>query len=144
MTKEELRAFLSVILNMGIIPVPNMKYYWTKEHVGNIPFFRNIFRWERFLQIFSMLHLNENVSTNSNITTRILKVSNFTDYIDGKFQEHFTSDREISVESVVKFKGKISFITYNPKKPTKWKIRIYVLSDARTGYICYASLLWKR
>ncbi|KAK9309619.1 hypothetical protein QLX08_000833 [Tetragonisca angustula] len=85
-----------------------------------------------------MLHLNENVSRNPNITTRIQKVSNFIDYIDGKFQEHFTSDREISIdESVVKFKGKISFITYNPKKPTKWGI--YVLSDARTGYI-YAML----
>ncbi|CAD1468351.1 unnamed protein product [Heterotrigona itama] len=133
-------AFLGVILNMGTIPVPNIKYYWTKEHVGNIPFFRNIFRRERFLQIFWMLHLNENVSRNPNVTTRIQKVSNFIDYIDGKFQEHFTPDREISIdESVVKFKGKINSITYNPKKPTKWRIRIYVLSDARTGYI-YAML----
>ncbi|CAK9832783.1 PiggyBac transposable element-derived protein 4 [Anthophora retusa] len=88
-----------------------------------------------------MLHLNENVSRNSNITTRIQKVSNFIDYIDDKFQEYFTPDREISIdESVVKFKGKISFITYNPKKPIKWGIRIYVLSDARTRYIQYAML----
>lgn len=87
-----------------------------------------------------MLHLNENVSRNANVRTRIQKVSNFIDYIDGKFQQHFTPDREISIdESVVKFKGKISFIMYNPKKPTKWGIRIYVLIDIRTGYI-YAML----
>lgn len=140
-TKEELAAFLGVILNMGTIPVPDMKYYWTKKHVGNIPFFRNTFRRERFLQIFWMLHLNENVSSDTNdLRTRIQKVKNFIDYIDGKFQEHFTPDREISIdESVVKFKGKTSFLTYNPKKPTKWGIRIYGLSDARTGYI-YAML----
>ena len=139
-TKEELEAFLGVILNMGTIPVPNMKYYWTKEHTGNIPFFGNIFKRERFFQIFWILHLNKNVSRNPNITTRIQKVSNFIDYIDGKFREHFTPDREISIdESVIKFKGKISFLTYNPKKPTKWGIRIYVLSDSHTGYI-YAML----
>ncbi|KAL2714427.1 piggyBac transposable element-derived protein 4-like [Vespula squamosa] len=68
---------------------------------------------------------------------RIQKVSSFMDYIDSKFQEFFTLDREISIdEFVVKFKDKSSFITYNPKKPTKWGIRIYVLSDARTEYIC--------
>ncbi|XP_035723722.1 uncharacterized protein LOC118442349 [Vespa mandarinia] len=48
-TKEELTAFVGVILNMGIISIPNMKCYWTKEHAGNIPFFGNIFRRERFL-----------------------------------------------------------------------------------------------
>ncbi|XP_017797033.1 PREDICTED: piggyBac transposable element-derived protein 4-like, partial [Habropoda laboriosa] len=141
-TKEELTAFLGVVLNMGTIPVPNMQYYWTKDHIGNIPFFRDTFRRERFFQIFWMLHLNENISTNRNVSTRIQKVSNFLDYIGDKFRAYFTPDREISIdESVVKFKGKISFITYNPKKPTKWGIRIYVLilSDSHTGYI-YAML----
>ncbi|KAL2735720.1 piggyBac transposable element-derived protein 4-like [Vespula squamosa] len=32
-TKKELTAFLGVILNMGIIPIPNMKYYWTEDHI---------------------------------------------------------------------------------------------------------------
>ncbi|XP_017764351.1 PREDICTED: piggyBac transposable element-derived protein 4-like [Eufriesea mexicana] len=87
-----------------------------------------------------MLHLKENVSGNTNIRTRIQKVSNFIDYIDDKFREHFTPDSEISIdEFIIKLKGKISFITYNPNKPNKWGIGIYVLSDARTGYI-YAML----
>lgn len=38
-------------------------------------------------------------------------------------------------KSIVKFKGRISFITYNPQKPTKWGICIYVLADANIGYI---------
>lgn len=35
----------------------------------------------------------------------------------------------------MKFKGRVSFITYNPRKPTKWGIRIYVLADANVGYV---------
>ncbi|KAK1330554.1 hypothetical protein QTO34_010744 [Cnephaeus nilssonii] len=43
-----------------------------------------------------------------------------------KFRERFCPGREIAVdEAVVGFKGKIHFITYNPKKPTKWGIRSY-------------------
>jgi hypothetical protein len=35
----------------------------------------------------------------------------------------------------IKFKGRILFITYNPKKPTKWGIRVYTIADSNTGYI---------
>ena len=37
-------------------------------------------------------------------------------------------------ELLLKFKGRISFIAYNPNKPTKWGIRIFVLTDFKTGY----------
>ena len=33
------------------------------------------------------------------------------------------------------FKGRISFKTYNPQKPTKWGLRVYVLCDSENGYI---------
>ncbi|XP_014610408.1 PREDICTED: uncharacterized protein LOC106790182 [Polistes canadensis] len=50
--------------------------------------------------------------------------------------DYFVPGQNICVdESVVKFKGKISFITHNPNKPTKWGIRIYVLADSETGYV---------
>ena len=38
-------------------------------------------------------------------------------------------------ESTVEFKGRNSFITYNPQKPTKWGLRIYVLAESESGYI---------
>ena len=43
-------------------------------------------------------------------------------------------------ESVVKFKGKIAFITYNAKKRTKWCIRVCVLADGEI-LPCYDSLI---
>lgn len=57
--------------------------------------------------------------------------------MDSKFTEHFIPDKDIGVdESIVKSKEKIAFITYNPQKPTKWGLRIYLLPDAETGYVC--------
>ncbi|XP_026475392.1 piggyBac transposable element-derived protein 4-like [Ctenocephalides felis] len=83
-----------------------------------------------------MLHLHENDPNNQSLNTRTQKVSHYLDYLDQKFRQHYVPSREISVDkSVVGFKGKISFITYNPNKPTKWGIRIYVMADANTGYV---------
>lgn len=50
--------------------------------------------------------------------------------------KYFVPGQKIYVdESTVAFKGKISFITYSPKKPTKWGLRVYVLSDSASSYI---------
>jgi hypothetical protein len=63
-------------------------------------------------------------------------VRDYLDFLDERFKEHFVPSREISVdESVVGIKGKIRFLTYNPSKPTKWGIRMYVMADANTGYV---------
>lgn len=129
-------AFLGVILNIGTIPLPNLKEYWSAQRNGKIPYFEEIFRRDRFLQIFWMLHTNEKVVFMQNMRTRSEKISNYLHYIVTKFRENFVLDRELPIdEAVIKFKGKIGFITYNPKKPTKWGIRIYVLPDANTGYV---------
>ena len=52
------------------------------------------------------------------------------------FQESYTRNRELSIdEAMIGFKGRLSFIQYLPKKPTKWGMKAYVLADSSTGYI---------
>ena len=51
------------------------------------------------------------------------------------FQSSYTLHREVSVdESMIGFKGRLGFIQYMPKKPTKWGMKVF-LSDALTGYM---------
>lgn len=135
-TKEEFLAFLAVILNMGTIHLPKLEEYWSTAATCRTPFFPETLTRDRFNQIFWTLRLKEPTLENATIGTRIQKVSSYLEYIDEKFREHFIPYKEIAVdESIVKFKGRLSFITYNPNKPTKWGIRIYALSDSRSGYL---------
>ncbi|CAI8046058.1 PiggyBac transposable element-derived protein 4, partial [Geodia barretti] len=44
--------------------------------------------------------------------------------------------RELLInEPMVGFKGRLFFIQYLPKKPTKWGMKAYVLADSCTGYV---------
>jgi hypothetical protein len=73
-------------------------------------------------------------------------IQNFLQYLEEKFRSYFVPGQSISVdERTVSFKGLISFKTYNPKKPTKWGMRICVLADSATGYIYMhiSSILWQ-
>ena len=52
------------------------------------------------------------------------------------FKDAYTLHRELSIdEAMVGFKGRLCFIQYLPKKPTKWGIKAYVLADSATGYV---------
>ena len=52
--------------------------------------------------------------------------------------KNFTPRQNVAVdESIVGFRGRIAFKTYNPQKPTKWGLRIYVLSNCDSKYISY-------
>ena len=61
----------------------------------------------------------------------------FLDPLVKNFQEAYHLAREISVdESMIGFKGRMSFVQYMPKKPTKCGMKTFVLTDSRTGYTC--------
>ena len=66
----------------------------------------------------------------------LFKLRPFLTPLINNFKASYTLNREVSVdESMIGFKGRLSFIQYMPKKPTKWGMKAYVLSDAHTGYI---------
>ena len=58
-TLTEMKAFVGIILNMGIIQLQNLRDYWSTSNVCNIPLFQKVFSQNRFFQIFGMLHVGE-------------------------------------------------------------------------------------
>ncbi|XP_020717759.1 uncharacterized protein LOC110119007 [Ceratitis capitata] len=84
-----------------------------------------------------MLYLDTIRRQDAGPRTRLQLVGSFLDYKNSKFVHYFTPRRELCVdESTIKFKGRVSFITYNPKKLTEWRILVYTMAVSSTGYLC--------
>ena len=134
-TLPELKAYLEVVLKMALIEKPDIKDYFSRKWTEYCPFFLEVFSRRRFLQIHWMLHVKSPEPTTAPIT-RGSKMKNFVSYIQEKCLQNFTPRQNIAVdESTVGFKGRIAFKTYNPQKPSKWGLRVYVLSDSESGYV---------
>ena len=70
------------------------------------------------------------------VNTRGATMKNMVDYLDRKFREYYIPGRNICIdESTIGFKGRAIIKCFNPKKPTKWGLRVYVLTDSVTFYI---------
>jgi hypothetical protein len=124
-------------MNMGLIPLPDINGYWSSEWMTQIKFFGDIMSRDRFLQVFWMLHVGNDVTDTSNrIIKRTKKVHGVIEHTERQFKKYFVPGNNVAIdESAVGFKSKISFKTYNPKKPTKWGLRLFILADSDTSYV---------
>ena len=129
-TVPEMKAFIAITFNMGIVQLPSIKEYWSTNECINIPFFRSVMSRDRFEQILGVLHVG------SDGTTRKGKVQPFIDLLVPKFSQAYTPAQHIAVdEAMISFRGRASFKQYVRGKPHPWGIKAYVLSESATGYL---------
>lgn len=128
---DEMRGLIAVVLNMGVIQLGNLKDYWSTDETMDLPFFRSVFTRDRFFQIFGALYVGDPDSQ-----VKMDKVQPLLDRLGSSFASVFTPHQQIAVdESVIAFKGRVSFKQYLKGKPTPWGIKAFVLSDSTTGYL---------
>ena len=67
---------------------------------------------------------------------RIYKIRPFLDKLLTSFKTNYKPSQYLSIdESMISFKGRLSWIQYMPKKPTKWGMKAWVLADSTNGYV---------
>ncbi len=67
---------------------------------------------------------------------KLWKVRPILDVLTKTFEDLYYPHKQLPVdESMIGTKCRLSFIQYMPAKPTKWGIKVWVCSDAHTGYI---------
>ena len=112
-TVDELKGFVAVILNMGIIQLNNLKDYWSTDDTTDLPFFRSVFSRKRFLQIFGALHVGD-----PDITTKREKIQPLLDRLLPTFKAAYTPSQQVAIdESVISFRGPVNFRQYLKGKP---------------------------
>ena len=106
---------------------------------------------DRFSLILRFLHLNDNSKYKKKGEEGhdpLFKLRPFLEPLLTQFQENYTLSKEVCVdETMIGFKGRLSFIQYMPKKPTKWGMKAFVLADSCTGYMynwhLYTGIIYK-
>ena len=94
----------------------------------------------RFAQILSNLHINDNASVPENNKDKLYKLRPLIAALNENFMKLFSVSKKVSVdESMIRFKGHSSIKQYNPMKPIKRGYKMWVLADMDV-YICKVKL----
>ena len=133
----ELKKFLAMTIIMGLINYPCTEDCWVTSWPFATVTFSSILKRNRFSLIMKFLHLNDStkyVPKGQPGYDALYKLRPFLDSLVSNFKAGFTLGREVSVdEAIIGFKGRLWFIQYVPKKPTKWGMKAFVLADSVTG-----------
>ena len=66
----------------------------------------------------------------------LYKVRPMLDMMDRNFIQSYKSGRDLSFdEGCCPYKGRVIFCCYNLAKPAKWHLKLFEVSDTRTGYV---------
>ena len=116
-----------------------LRSHWSTKFPFSNDTFSTIMSGRRFDLLMKYFHLNDSEkqppreSPNFN---RQYKIRPLLDMIVCSFQSTYVPGQHISVdETMIGFKGRLAWIQFMPKKPTKWGIKAWVAADATTGYV---------
>nr|XP_054750234.1 piggyBac transposable element-derived protein 4-like [Lytechinus pictus] len=133
-TVPEMKAFLGLVLLMGVVRCPRYHLHWSTMEMFYHPFFSAIMPRNRYSLLRRFLHLSDNTAPNPN-NNRLHKLESFLSLLIPKFRSLYLPKKMISPdESMIKFKGRLGIVQYMPKKPIKWGIKAWALCESDSGY----------
>lgn len=144
-TIYEIKAFIAVLLEMGITRRPTIDSYWIKGS-RHIPWFRTMFSRDRFQLILKFFHLTDNTLLFEPGHPNYDPCGRFdmlVKHANTVFQRHYIPNQQLSIdESLVGTHCHSAIKQYIPnKKHHKWGIKFWMLCDSISKYcsvfFCY-------
>ncbi|XP_030638827.1 piggyBac transposable element-derived protein 4-like [Chanos chanos] len=128
----EIYTFLATVMIMGLVKKNNMRDYWTADPMLSTPFFPIVFSQDRFFLLLHALHFSDS----SPSSDPLHKIRNILNSILKSFSHVFYPHKDLCInESILKWKGRLSFKQYILSKRRRFGVKLFVLCDVLTGYV---------
>lgn len=138
-TVNELKAFLGIIIQMGIHVLPTIEDYWSSNPLLQVVEIAETMTLQRFQKILKFLHINDNLAMPSRTDEnydKLYKVRPLVDRLNNLCQSNASITNSQSIdECMIKFKGRSSLKQYMPMKPVKRGYKVWCRADSSTGYL---------
>ncbi|CAC5379106.1 unnamed protein product [Mytilus coruscus] len=135
---EETKAFIELLLLMGIIQKPTLASYWETQDklwLRRTPSFRSVMARDRFLAILSNLHASNNqkeLPRDHPPYDPMHKVRPVIEVCNTAFRKNYRLGRDMYVdERIVEFKGRHNIVQHISKK------KISSVGSQVNAYICH-------
>lgn len=126
-TCEDILIFIGITFLMGYHRLPSIKDYWSKMNDLGVEPVRSAMPRNRYEDIASALHLNDNAARNHD---KLYKIRPMVSFLNNQFQKLYNPDQNQSVdEGMILFKGRSSIKQYNPMKPIKRGFKLWCRAE---------------
>lgn len=130
--RKEMTKFIALLGWMGLVKVPKLADYWRRSELYAIPLPKNTMSRNRFELLLRFWHFANNEEAERN--NRLSKVEKIIQMFVNSYQSTYTPAEKICIdETMVPWRGRLSFRQYIPSKRHRYGIKIYKLCSDK-GY----------
>lgn len=127
-------CFLALKLLMSRNKKLTYSEYWSNDKLLRSNIFGEVISRDRFLYLLKILHFNTNIVTVD--VDKLYKIREICDKLRQRFQEAFYPFQNLCIdESLLLYKGRLSFKQYIPSKRNRFGIKSFVLCDNQSGFV---------
>ena len=107
--------------------------YW--QEAMRVPLISESITENRFSEIISMIHFNDNSIIDGNESNRLFKIQPLVDALKHNFCSSVLPETCMAVdEQMIPFKGRTGLQRFLPKKPKKWGYKLWLLAGV-SGHV---------
>ena len=132
-----MKVFVAHLIVMGILKKNSLEQHWSRDSILNTAFFGHYMSRNHFQNILWNLYVSDPDETNPQKGDPLFLVRPMVDIMQRNFHTKYRPGKELSLdESTWPFKGRVHSKCYNTKKPNRFHIKLFMVSEPSTGYIC--------
>ncbi|XP_025407126.1 piggyBac transposable element-derived protein 4-like, partial [Sipha flava] len=126
---DELKKLLGLSIVMGYLKFPSLGTYWSKFELDFHPIFEKTMSRHRYELILRFLCFYDPRSADT--SDRLHKIENVTKHVINNIQTKYYPKQNLSLdESMMLWRGRLSFRQYIPSKAHKYGIKFYELCSS--------------
>ena len=130
----QIKAYLGLLIHMGLLKLPRLDYHWRSNNLYCCPLCPNVMKRIEFMRIHSFFHIANN--ENANLQDKLYKLRPLITKLSSSFTRYYVLHKELTVdEKMIKYTGRVSFLQHVRNKPIRFGFKVFVLSDAISGYV---------
>ena len=135
----ELKAYVAILMFMGVCELPNYRLYWSEDMCFNQQFVSQIMTRNRYEELSRYIHIADrtlNPPRNEDGHDVLHKVRPIINLVNKTWPKSMHLSKNIAIdEAMVKYKGRCHFLQYLPAKPVKWGLKVWALCDSSNYYM---------
>ena len=133
---SDLAHYLGLIVFFGMFPHSDVRSYWKRSFFLATPNVPALMSRDRFLAFDRYFHAFNRKAIPRNNRDRLILVRPVMDYLRQRCKDVVIPSQNLSLdEGMMAYKGRLAIKVYNPKKPKKYGVKIFFITESDTGYV---------
>ena len=131
-----LAHYLGLQVFFGLLPASNVRQYWRRGFFLATPNVPALMTRDAFLAMDRYFHgFNRRAIPRGN-QDLLIAVRPVMEYLQDRCRSLVVPGKNLSLdEGMMAYKGRLSIKVYNPKKPKKYGIKFFFVTESSTGYV---------